>query len=1143
MTMTMAAAATATRAVAPSSAAAAARARRALLRPRPFPRTTASPASSGAAVSPPGSRPSRAIGPRAISRRTYVRASSSRLNVLSSFPDRRSSPSSLRDLDARVSELERACDASGPSARPTLTEVRERMVPLMAECAAAPHAAPARNARGGGDEHWERAELCRRLLELCLRGAEGRREFLWEWLEEGDSGDGRSPGESFSPSAYWDGAPHPTSEMYSLVFSAYRNAIESRRSFSARSVDAMELMEASANRASALLSAMEDESASDASFVDAYNARMDRGRYAPLRSGACGPDVKDYGAVIGIWGDCIDGSASRLPERRGRRRRHDAGLNDRAFQGRIRLEATAMKSMMKLLESMEEDLYETFGPPDVSAHKGDRGRAKCPPPDRVCYNVILAAMARQVNPSLYEMRLVIQRMLERVKFELEWAEEEEEGGDLEGGPGDVDVEERAMVFFPDVYSYNALIEARANRSAAFALDWSATGQRGVVEPLRPRRQAAWEQGCERGKQSAARAISSGEEEAFLAEQVLVEMTNVMTVRVTPNVWSYNSVMKAWIKSGSDRGLRRAVLILRCLALNRQNEARSRGEDTEHTAASQDGEERTDSATPTVMGRITQWGASLMGRGDAGSPDERIVGRGDQNPPSVIGPRGPASSERLIEPKKIVNKGHKPPVELWEESDADTRPQRAGPLGANRESPSEGRLVMPGRMALLSSVLQGNAAKGKVAASKSEQIKNAQLESLESIRPLPNVEPRVTPDPKSFIIVINALEQRGTAASAAEAEDLLRLLEKYYLELSPDIGIYNSVLNAWSRAAKEASNLQLCLTSAQRAEDLLRRLLGRDQEELGSHPLPNESSFLMSINAWANAASVAASSGKISEGVNAANHVEKLLDELEKLSPKRSKTTLACYGAAIRVWASLSHAEKAQLVLEKMTAVSGGMRLELIPFNAVLDASARELASSTDPDKVLSRLSNIRDLLVRMNSEGGYECFNIDPDTSSFNHAIRACYAPWSSSKSVGNESTRHKALGIAHECYSMMCHDYNSPHRPDSHTYAHMFKAIACLLPSIGVERDAHSKKYVFLKPMFQACCRDGHLAKSLLWTVRKMLSEDEFLDLLSSQMGHHGETSKEKLMSIPEDRLLLQLPQDWSRHGRTVQSLNRHPG
>jgi hypothetical protein len=53
--------------------------------------------------------------------------------------------------------------------------------------------------------------------------------------------------------------------------------------------------------------------------------------------------------------------------------------------------------------------------------------------------------------------------------------------------------------------------------------------------------------------------------------------------------------------------------------------------------------------------------------------------------------------------------------------------------------------------------------------------------------------------------------------------------------------------------------------------------------------------------------------------------------------------------------------------------------------------------------------------------------------------------------------------------------------------------------------------------------------------------SEDEFAVLILSEMDHHGDMNKEKLLRIPEDRLFDSLPEEWSRNGRNYKSLNRH--
>jgi hypothetical protein len=363
-----------------------------------------------------------------------------------------------------------------------------------------------------------------------------------------------------------------------------------------------------------------------------------------------------------------------------------------------------------------------------------------------------------------------------------------------------------------------------------------------------------------------------------------------------------------------------------------------------------------------------------------------------------------------------------------------------------------------------------------------------------------------------------------------------LLEDFYPSLSTDIAIYNSVLNAFAKAAKEGSDVRSRLASAQKADELLCKLLGKERVESGLFPQANEYSFLMVINAFSNATSAA---GNFTDGQTAARRAEEIIARLKMQAFRPNKTTIACYGAVIRTWAFLGEAERAKRLLEEMVGMSERLPLDPIHFNAVFDVCARDLASEKDLNRAISRLSSIHSLLVKMDSRGGYESINVDPDASSFNHVIRACYSPWTTLRAQDDESSRQKALEIAYDCYSRMSQDYNSSHRPDAHTYTHMFKAVACLHPS---SKDPSTDKYDMCKTILHACCRDGHLTKSSLWTMRKMFpSEDEFAVLILSEMDHHGDMNKEKLLRIPEDRLFASLPEEWSRNGRNYKSLNRH--
>jgi hypothetical protein len=81
-----------------------------------------------------------------------------------------------------------------------------------------------------------------------------------------------------------------------------------------------------------------------------------------------------------------------------------------------------------------------------------------------------------------------------------------------------------------------------------------------------------------------------------------------------------------------------------------------------------------------------------------------------------------------------------------------------------------------------------------------------------------------------------------------------------------------------------------------------------------------------------------------------------------------------------------------------------------------------------------------------------------------------------------------------------------------------MVKSVACIHPLSSM--DPNSDKNGICKTILHACCRDGHLTKSSLLTLRKILpSEDECAALILSEMDHHGDMNMKKLLRIPEYR------------------------
>lgn len=441
-------------------------------------------------------------------------------------------PATIHILQSRLSSLEQTTKHR----RLNKHDLHNEIWPLLSECAAS-------MSSHGVHDAMAKAQLANRLMELCLKEVDEHRVHLWQWLKsnEQSSNDLQSTQnkehrneEDFSPSALWKEAPHPTATMYNLAFTSWKNVVECSLQNNVsphNKQDKLKIIESAATQVSSLLTAMEDDYASDRKFIDAYNSSVDTSKYSTIVSGAAKPDVANYGEVMNVWGQCVgDRSAAA----------------DDNFHERMRLEASAMKSIMELLESMEEDLYESFSDEQST---DTAARMKRPPPDKVCYNIILTTMARQSNPSLLEMRLMLQRMMERVKYELEHSQDESG-------------EEEAMEFFPNVVSYNALIEARARRAAVFAEKTNQNSQHtsqqghvkvGMFSSIQiphhewshesSREDGVWQHWSEQNQQQNGtqkrRRFTASEEEAILAEQILDEMCHLVTVSVRPNVWSYN----------------------------------------------------------------------------------------------------------------------------------------------------------------------------------------------------------------------------------------------------------------------------------------------------------------------------------------------------------------------------------------------------------------------------------------------------------------------------------------------------------------------------------------------------------------------------------------------------------------------------
>jgi hypothetical protein len=528
-----------------------------------------------------------------------------------------------------------------------------------------------------------------------------------------------------------------------------------------------------------------------------------------------------------------------------------------------------------------------------------------------------------------------------------------------------------------------------------------------------------------------------------------------------------AIIEAWINSKSDRGLQRAILILRALALSNEN-----------------GDRRKEESSSSVLKRLSDWSSKLLEK---------------------------RTSIRAVDGELEVDY-----LAFEAASSHPTSTKQQHHFAANP------------RMALMNAAMHAM-----------NEPRLPDKETIKPIGPLPHIEAFVGPNLKTFKMIIGALERRGSILAAKLSEDLLKLLEESYMHLSPDATIYNSVLNSWAKAGKESNDAELALYAAKRTQVLLEHMLVKGSEADSLYPQPNEASFLMAINSFHNAASLMS----YPLSIHAAKHAEELLTKMTAQHLPSNQISLSCYGAVVRTWAGLSgspkfkskvrHADQAHTIIEKMVHVSNGLQLDLIPFNAVLDAWARELATMQrlqNSENIISTLSKMHDFLLRMMGEHDNP-FNVTPDRSSFNHMIRACYAPFESASVNADSNVRRQVLGLALDTYSRMNH---SSQRPDAHTYLHLFKAVNNIIPVDGSDS---SDRFKLFKTLFEDCCEHGQLTKTTFWMVHTAFYNDaEFIELLSA-LTH---IDKEKLYTMNADGLFPMLPREWSRFGCRVKSLNK---
>ena len=117
------------------------------------------------------------------------------------------------------------------------------------------------------------------------------------------------------------------------------------------------------------------------------------------------------------------------------------------------------------------------------------------------------------------------------------------------------------------------------------------------------------------------------------------------------------MIKAWIKTDSERGLQRAVMLLRSLALNGRHQMKMKNDDV--TTNEPEKRDVNDEEVPTVFKRIARWGASLLGNDKANDREENDVGSNDkrhQNKSSHLAQSSYGSKQGNVS-RQIPSKGN------------------------------------------------------------------------------------------------------------------------------------------------------------------------------------------------------------------------------------------------------------------------------------------------------------------------------------------------------------------------------------------------------------------------------------------------------------------------------------------------------
>ncbi len=222
------------------------------------------------------------------------------------------------------------------------------------------------------------------------------------------------------------------------------------------------------------------------------------------------------------------------------------------------------------------------------------------------------------------------------------------------------------------------------------------------------------------------------------------------------------MIKSWIKTDSERGLQRALLIANELALHGHNRIHNEHDKEPSQVSIRNGDD-TGEIGPTVFERIARWGASLLRSGNSSDGDEIASHeRSRSKSIPVQTPRTQIQSDSAASQSTYAasNRGSNRIPQIYYGVGMANRLSYLYSAGdernRNRNSDARARQTFPHENKQESKTLRNSPVKDHTPfdyPQKQNKFDEEQHDTPEPIGPLPYMETNVAPDLKTFLLVV------------------------------------------------------------------------------------------------------------------------------------------------------------------------------------------------------------------------------------------------------------------------------------------------------------------------------------------------------------------------------------------------------